>query len=84
MLPSGWFSNGILLCSTGNSITYGGTCNVRKKECIHLCVTGSPCCTVEKIYEEIKKIKTKQKTDVRVYLVLYQAEELSSQVAVPF
>ena len=22
--------------------------NVREKECIHTCVTGSPCCTVEK------------------------------------
>ena len=34
--------------------------NVRKKECIHACVTGSTCCTVEKncIGEiTVKKIK---------------------------
>ena len=37
MLPSGWISNGILLCSTGNSclVIYDGTCNMRKKECIY-------------------------------------------------
>ena len=42
-------SNGILLYSTGN---YGWSLvrehdNVGKKECIHVCVTGSPCCAVE-------------------------------------
>ena len=31
-------------------VTYDGTCNVRKKECIHVSVPGSPRCTAEKIY----------------------------------
>jgi len=32
--------------------------NVRKKECSHVCVTGSPCCTVgKKLYWEIIKNK---------------------------
>ena len=28
-------------------VTYDGTLNVRKKN-VYVCVTGSPCCTVEK------------------------------------
>ena len=44
-----WISNEILLCSIGNYVwslmmEYD---NVRKKECIHVCATGSPCCTAE-------------------------------------
>ena len=44
-----WMSNEILLCSPGNSVkslTMEHDC--AKIECIHVCVTGSPCCTVEK------------------------------------
>ena len=39
--------------------------NVRKK-CTHVCVTGSPCCTVEKkiLYWGNKKINTKKREDV--------------------
>ena len=36
--------------------------NVRKKECARVCVTGSPCCTVEKnLYwgNNLKKLKNK-------------------------
>ena len=57
MLPSGWISNEILLSSTGNSflVNYDGTCNVRKNNVyMYVCVTGSPCCTVEKIYTYIR------------------------------
>ena len=42
--------------------------NMRKKECIHVSVTGSPCCTVGKkcIGEiTIKKLKTKKNTSYR-------------------
>jgi len=49
LLPLEWISNEILLCGTGNYV-YSLLMehdNVRKKECIHVCVTGSLCCTVE-------------------------------------
>ena len=50
LLPLEWISSEILMCNTGNYVwslmmEHG---NVRKKECIHVCITGSPCCTVEK------------------------------------
>ena len=49
LLPLEWISNKILLCSPGNYVRslMMEHENVRKKECIHVCVTGSPCCTVE-------------------------------------
>ena len=49
LLPLEWISNEIVLYSIGNSIwsLMMEHDNVRKKECIHVCVTGSPCCTVE-------------------------------------
>ena len=45
-----WISNEILLCSTENYVQslMMEHDNVRKKECIHVCVTGPPCCTVGK------------------------------------
>ena len=44
-----WISNEILLFSTENYVQSLMTehDNARKKECAHVCVTGSPCCTVE-------------------------------------
>jgi len=49
LLPLEWISNGILLYSTGNHIQslMKEHDNVKKKECIHVCVTGSPCYIVE-------------------------------------
>ena len=44
-----WITNEILLCNTGNYV-YSFMMehdNVRKVECVHVCVTGSTCCTVE-------------------------------------
>ena len=56
LLPLEWISNEILLCSTGNYV-----CslvmehdNVRKKECIHVCLTGSPCCAAENRQNTVK------------------------------
>ena len=45
LLPLEWISHEILLYSTGNYIQalMMEHDNVRKK-CIHVCVTGSPCC----------------------------------------
>ena len=50
LLPLEWIRNGILLYkSTGNCIwsLMMEHDNVRKKGCVHVCMTGSPCCTVE-------------------------------------
>ena len=49
LLPSEWINNEILLCSTGNYVKslMMEPDNVRKKECIHKCATGTPCCTAE-------------------------------------
>ena len=49
LLPLEWINNEILLCSTGNYVwsLMMEHDNVRKKECTHVRVTGSPCCTVE-------------------------------------
>ena len=50
LLPLEWISNEILLYSTGNYVQslMMEHDNVRKKNVyICVCVTGSPCCTVE-------------------------------------
>ena len=49
ILSLGWISNGILLCSTGNSVESlrMEPDDVRKKN-VYVCLTGSPCCTAEK------------------------------------
>ena len=61
LLPLEWISNEILLCSTGNYVwsLMIRHDNVRKKEFIHVCVTGSPCCTVEKKNNVLGKLKKK-------------------------
>ena len=50
LLPLEWISNEILLCSTGNYVwsLMMEHDDGRKKERIHVCVTGSSCCTAEK------------------------------------
>ena len=52
LLPLEWISNEILLCRGGNLwclVTYDGAWYCVKIECVHVYVTGSPGCTVEKI-----------------------------------
>ena len=56
-----WMSNEILLCSTENSVQ-SLMMEHEKKECTHVCVTGSPCCTGEKkLYWDNNKIKKNNK-----------------------
>ena len=46
-----WISNEILLCSTENYVSSLSTEHdngIFEKECMHVCVIGSPCCTVGK------------------------------------
>ena len=45
-----WINNKILLYSTGNYIQSLGIQQEKddiRKECIYICMTGSPCCTAE-------------------------------------
>ena len=49
VLPLELISNEILLCSTGNSVqSLMMEHDNEKIECVHVCVTASPCCTVGK------------------------------------
>jgi len=44
-----WINNEILLCSWELCLnTYSGAQQWEKKLCIHVCVTGAPCCTIGK------------------------------------
>ena len=49
LLPLEWISHGILLYSSGNHVwsLVIEHDNGEKKECIHVCVAGSPRCAVE-------------------------------------
>ena len=52
LLPLEWVSNEILLCGAGNYVwslmMEHDNVRKKKKERMHVCVTGSPCCTVGK------------------------------------
>ena len=37
-------------------VTYDGAWECERKECIHVCVNGSPCCTVENWQNTVNKL----------------------------
>ena len=49
--------------------------NMKKKEGIHVCVTGSPCCTVGE-----EKIKTQKKTKLKIENSVHRISTLSVTV----
>ena len=44
--------------------TYIATQQWEEKVCIYVCVTWSPCCTVEKYAKKLKKINTKRQCQI--------------------